>query len=126
MERRISIVPIVAQVLPIGVGSAYQVNFLLPQPTLDGFLFGNSGMNIAKRFKIDQLVDIIFFRKAGNKLVFMLIKPLFYVVGHAHIKRSGLVGHNVNVVLISSLHSLLIIALNSSLDQRFFAALRMT
>lgn len=114
MERRISIIPITAQVLPIRIGFGYQLNFLLPQPTLDGFFSDNSGINISECFKIYQPGNIIFFRKAGNKLVLMPINPFLYVIGNTDIERLGLICHNVNVVLFFSFHNVLsIIALNT-------------
>jgi len=105
-ERRISSVPILTEVGPIRIACSYQFDFLLPEPALYGFLPGNSRIDIAKRFKVKQPIDVIFFGKAFNQLILMFESSFLDVVGQSDIKRAGFVSHNVNVVLITCLHIL--------------------
>ena len=104
VKRRISVMPILTEVRPTGIGCSYQLNFLFPQPTLYSFLSGNGRIDITKGFKIKQLVDVIFFCKALNQLILMVTNPFLDVVGHSDIKRARFIGHNVNVVLIICVH----------------------
>jgi hypothetical protein len=61
-------------------------------------LSGNSGSNIAKHLKINELVQIVFLREAGNELGFMLKDSFLEVVGNANVEHFGFVTHDVDEV----------------------------
>src|SRR5258708_39311375 len=73
-----------------------QSYFLRAQPALDLLLAGNSGSNIAKHLKINELVKIVFLSKTGNEFQFVLKNSLVKIVGHADIEHSGFVAHEIH------------------------------
>ncbi len=103
-ERRISPIPILAKVFPIRICCFYELDLFLAQPSLYSLFSGNGRINITKRLKVNQLVDVVFLGKTLNQLILMLKNSFFDIVGQPGVKRAGFIGHNVNIVLIVFLH----------------------
>ena len=78
--------PICAEILPLRIHTFDQMVFLRPCPSLELFLPGNGTVGIRCIFVINQLVNIIFAGETKNKMVAMLIEPLWKVAGYTDIQ----------------------------------------
>jgi len=94
-----------AQVLPLGVTLGNEVNLPLTVPVFELLLpcdgFSDTGGNLI----VDQLLQVIAFRKAFYKALFVLVYSALQVVGHSNVKNLvAFISENVNVVLSLSRH----------------------
>ena len=77
--------PPLTQVLPFRIDSSNKIVFLLSTPFLDFPLPCYRGADIRRFLEIDELVNIVLFRKARNHLRLVLMHPSLKIIGYADI-----------------------------------------
>jgi hypothetical protein len=65
----------VKQIFPVRVQGVDQINFLLARTTLDLLFSRNGGVDIISYFVIDELMDVVPFRKSAADAILVFINP---------------------------------------------------
>ena len=100
-KRSRRILPVLAEIKPIGILCLHKCIFLCPCPAFQLFFPGNRGTDIAGHLIIHQLIHMILFRKSIYEMVFMLIQAAFQIVRHADIHDPIVpVRENVHIIAV--------------------------
>jgi hypothetical protein len=98
MTRRVKL-NLVVQIAPFGIETVDQIDLLLARPGLDLLLMGNRAINIATRFVVDELIDIVAAGKSRHELFTMLINACLEVTGNANLQhRMPLVRQDIDEI----------------------------
>jgi hypothetical protein len=98
--RCLSVVPALAQVLPVGVHRIDQGDLLLTPPFLDLFFSLYCRNGVAYHFEVKQPVNLVFVREAGYQVTLMLMDSFSDIACYPNIKSARFARHDVHVVVL--------------------------
>ena len=78
--------PFSAEITPLWVHSADQVNLARSTPALDLLLAGDGVLDVIALFEVDEFVDVVPARESFEELVLVLIDSSFQVVSDSRIE----------------------------------------
>jgi hypothetical protein len=94
----VALIPLCAQVFPLGIHRDDQRDFLDSQPSLD-LLFALDGVAyVVKAFEVRQAVDLIFRGEAGAGSAFLFLRSAYETVCNSGVKGFRAVRHDVDEV----------------------------
>ena len=95
------LVPVCAQILPVGIGCLDQTYLLRPRLTLDLLLPGDGGADITRRLIVDKERDVVPTGESLDRPMLVLLHAALQVIGNASVQRSRLgISHDIDVELL--------------------------
>ena len=102
------LIPAVAQIVPVGVLSQYQPQFLFSIPAFDLFLARDRGQGLLERLDVNQLAHVVTAGEAVRRPGLVFPHTPLNVVGESYVERVGLIRHHVDVIRLASRHARMI------------------